>query len=161
MTVDECKDIPLKSSYVVGFMFRKGRGNVALIRKNRPEWQAGKLNGIGGHIEADETPTEAMCREFWEETGANSCAEHWEKVCTMYRSGEQGFLCHVFRCFCDTDLSELKSMTDEKVEVWPVHSLYGALSNVGWLLRMCLDVNPGDFANYKVVGVIGTTKKQG
>lgn len=34
--------------YVVGFQFAR-RGNlVTLIRKNHPEWQAGKLNGVGG-----------------------------------------------------------------------------------------------------------------
>jgi hypothetical protein len=37
--------------YVVGFAFDTD-GRVALIRKNRPEWQAGRLNGIGGHVEA-------------------------------------------------------------------------------------------------------------
>ena len=41
------------TEYVVGFAFDKKRENVALIQKNRPPWQKGKLNGIGGHIEAE------------------------------------------------------------------------------------------------------------
>ena len=36
------------TKYVVGFMFSPDKQFVALIRKNRPEWQAGKLNGIAG-----------------------------------------------------------------------------------------------------------------
>ena len=36
---------------VVGFAFTEDRRSVILIRKNRPEWQAGRLNGVGGHIE--------------------------------------------------------------------------------------------------------------
>ena len=43
--------------------------SVLLIRKARPDWQAGKLNGIGGKVEGAETITEATVREFREETG--------------------------------------------------------------------------------------------
>lgn len=52
---------------VVGFVFR-GK-EVVLILKNRPDWQAGRLNGVGGRVEAGESPKEAMVREFKEETG--------------------------------------------------------------------------------------------
>lgn len=54
--------------YVLGFMFDHEEKHVLLIWKNRPKWQAGKLNGIGGKIEAGETPLQAMEREFTEET---------------------------------------------------------------------------------------------
>ena len=47
-------------------------GEVLLIEKTRPNWQKGKLNGIGGHIEPGETPQQAAKREFDEETG-----NHW------------------------------------------------------------------------------------
>jgi hypothetical protein len=33
---------------VAGFLFRNNDTEVALIRKNKPDWQKGKLNGIGG-----------------------------------------------------------------------------------------------------------------
>lgn len=55
--------------YVLGFMFNEDESKVLLIMKNRPAWQAGKLNGVGGKIEAGETPIQAMEREFAEETG--------------------------------------------------------------------------------------------
>lgn len=55
--------------YVLGFMFNEAESKVILIFKNRPAWQAGKLNGIGGKIEEGETPIQAMNREFAEETG--------------------------------------------------------------------------------------------
>jgi 8-oxo-dGTP diphosphatase len=68
--------------YVVGFAFDTD-GRVALIRKNRPEWQAGRLNGIGGHVEAtDRTPWGAMCREWCEETGQPTPA-NWRKFVVM------------------------------------------------------------------------------
>ena len=40
-----------------------------VIKKERPVWQAGLLNAIGGHVEKGEYPVEAMQREFLEETG--------------------------------------------------------------------------------------------
>lgn len=55
--------------YVAGFM-KDEDGYVALVRKNKPAWQAGKLNGIGGGVEPnEETPLFAMRREWNEETG--------------------------------------------------------------------------------------------
>jgi len=55
--------------YVLGFVFSPDLAKVYLIRKNRPEWQAGLLNGIGGKIELGETEKEAMEREALEESG--------------------------------------------------------------------------------------------
>lgn len=58
-----------RTEYVVGFCFNGPKNRVVLIRKARPAWQAGLLNGVGGHIEPGESPDEAMRREFYEETG--------------------------------------------------------------------------------------------
>jgi len=55
--------------YVVGFLFSTDYHHVVMIRKAKPDWQAGKLNGVGGKIEPGETPLEAMIREGMEEMG--------------------------------------------------------------------------------------------
>lgn len=52
---------------VVGFLFHGPK--VLLVRKHNPDWQAGLLNGVGGVIEENETPPQAVEREFREETG--------------------------------------------------------------------------------------------
>lgn len=53
---------------VAGFLFDNTLRYVALILKEKPPWQAGRMNGIGGKVEPGETPSAAMSREFLEET---------------------------------------------------------------------------------------------
>ncbi len=43
--------------------------DVLLVLKDRPPWQAGMLNLVGGKIEKGETPEEAALRELKEESG--------------------------------------------------------------------------------------------
>lgn len=83
-----------QTDYVLGFMFSEGLDAVALIRKSKPAWQKGYLNGIGGKIEAGETPRAAMVREFAEETGWKTKPGHWIQFLVM--RGEE-FAVH---CFC-------------------------------------------------------------
>ncbi len=45
--------------WVVGFLFNT-KGEIALISKTHPEWQAGKLNGVGGAVEGEETQLERI-----------------------------------------------------------------------------------------------------
>jgi 8-oxo-dGTP diphosphatase len=60
--------------YCLGFLVIEdydGSANVLLIKKNQDcklEYLRNKLNGLGGSIEENETPLEAMIREFSEET---------------------------------------------------------------------------------------------
>jgi len=80
--------------FVLAFVFGLGveaDAHVMLIKKNRPEWQNGKLNGIGGHIEEGETPSDAMEREWAEETMLPQPSE-WRKVCVMEGSGWRVFI---------------------------------------------------------------------
>jgi 8-oxo-dGTP pyrophosphatase MutT (NUDIX family) len=55
--------------YVCGFLFNDSGSHVVMIRKDRPTWQAGKINGIGGKVEPAELLAEAMLREGREEAG--------------------------------------------------------------------------------------------
>lgn len=64
--------------YVLGFYFVDDK--VALIRKTKPSWIAGKLNGLGGKILPGEMPIAAMVREFREESGIITFATHWKPL---------------------------------------------------------------------------------
>jgi 8-oxo-dGTP diphosphatase len=124
--------------YVCGFMFDNDRSVVALIKKKRPAWQAGKRNGIGGHIEAGETPLAAMRREFFEETGVAYL--DWEQFTTLRGDG---FEVVFFRAFTNHVFS-VQSMTDEQVSLVPPRHLLLVIPNLRWLIPMALhecDVN--------------------
>src|SRR5690242_8153539 len=102
----------MNQEYVVGFAL-DNFGRVALIRKNRPDWQKGSLNGIGGHIEQGETAYAAMVREFQEETGVE--IRDWSKFVVMDFPGAR---IHFYRVWVeDLHLLGLKTMTDEEVEI--------------------------------------------
>lgn len=82
-------------SYCVGWLFTlnaetKARG-VVLVRKTHPEWQRGRLNGIGGKLLPGEFPYDAMLREGGEELGAllpDSANLPWAAVgCTRFHNG--------------------------------------------------------------------------
>lgn len=102
-------------NYVLGFLFT--HSGVVLIQKNTPEWQRGKLNGIGGSIEEGETPYAAMVREFAEETGLQQL--EWNKLGIMHGKGRAGpFIMHVFFA-TNKNLDNINYTTSEGlVTVW-------------------------------------------
>lgn len=65
------KRVGYEQEYVAGFLFDPTQEFVVLVRKNKPEWQKGLLNGVGGKIEVGESAHEAMQREFKEEATAD------------------------------------------------------------------------------------------
>ncbi len=121
-------------SMVLGFVFNGSGDDVLLIRKARPKWQAGYLNGIGGHIEPGESPVEAMARECLEETGL--VVGEWDPVITFTCKGGTVF---VFRAFCDA-IYDAVSKTDEPIYLSPVSALpKDALDNLFWMIPMVQD----------------------
>lgn len=121
--------------YVVGFAFDT-RARVALIQKNRPEWQAGRLNGIGGHVEPGERPGDAMVREFHEETGTR--LDGWQKFALMDFPGAR---IHFYRLrdLHPIRLDGLQTMTDETVCVIDHRALgeqAAIIPNLSWLVPL-------------------------
>src|SRR5690606_37644269 len=106
---------------------------VLLIRKNRPTWQAGKLNGIGGKIERGETPAEAMRREFREEAGLDRT--DWQECLTLTGPDWRG---HFFRAFGDIDSA--RAITDEQLEIHAVRPLPpDTIPYLHWMIPLLLD----------------------
>lgn len=122
---------------VVGFAFAWDRSLVLLIDKKRgPDVVRDKLNGIGGHIEGDESPPEAVSREFEEEAGLCIPPERWTHTATM---GGPGWEVSFFRTdLVGDEVRGWKSMTDEKVEYWPVvkQSYMRVAPHLEWLVPL-------------------------
>jgi 8-oxo-dGTP pyrophosphatase MutT (NUDIX family) len=107
--------------YVAGFLFTADLQQVVLIWKNKPQWQAGKVNAVGGKVEGDESPTVAQMREFEEETGV--LFEDWRVFLKMQlpESKENDI---VYFAVGASDLAKrVGSPTDEKVCLIEVDSI--------------------------------------
>ena len=95
------------------------------------------VNGVGGHIEAGETPAAAMTREFWEEAGERNI--DWRQFLFITGTGYE------LSCFTAKanrqNLNNIHSATDEIIGWYPVESLpQNILPNLKWIVPM---------ANYK------------
>ena len=123
--------------YVAGFLFCPSEHSVVLVRKNRPAYQAGKLNGVGGKIERGETPEQAMIREFQEETGMY--VGSWREEVILSGSG---FQVHFFSAHSPI-IDEVRTMTDETIEVHNVDdvllSRVQTMANLPSLISLCRD----------------------
>jgi 8-oxo-dGTP diphosphatase len=104
--------------YVLGFVFSPYFKDVLLIRKQRPAWQKGLFNGIGGHMKEGETECEAMTREFYEETGLLIYPRCWIKFGTMKGSK---WLVHCFTT--KATILFAKTKNDEEVIVVPLSKI--------------------------------------
>jgi 8-oxo-dGTP diphosphatase len=125
---------------VVGFAFDKYRANVLLIRKLKPAWQAGRLNGVGGKVEPGESDAEAMVREFHEETGWVTSPVEWRQIAEVV-SGDAEIV--FFRRRVDLGVREFRAAFSTSPEAeqlvvihWADAEAAGALPNLSWLLPL-------------------------
>jgi 8-oxo-dGTP diphosphatase len=130
------KAIIEKQKYVVGFMFTNDCNNVILIRKKKPAWQIGKLNGVGGKIEINETPLNAMVREYKEEAGITF--DKWNNFLTIeyktcivyfYKGFSDG-------CFYQSETKESEVIEKIKINHWPFDEV---IPNLNWIISLALD----------------------
>lgn len=125
----------MKQHYCLGFALNNY--HVLLIRKIKPEWQNGRLNGVGGKVKDNETAQSAMTREFQEETGIYAPQTEWEPISILEAPT---YVVHVFARF--GDFQEYQSTTDETLEEHSIIELPSScLDNLHWLIPMCLDLS--------------------
>lgn len=130
--------------YVCGFCFDPNGEQIVLIKKNRPEWQSGLLNGVGGKIEENELIHEAMEREFYEETGV--VMKNWKLFCKYEGKDYTVYFHSIF----SEEYDKVESKTDEEVDVYKVSELNWdmkdidrlrnrTIDNLKWLIPLALD----------------------
>lgn len=118
------------TDYVAGFLINPQLNTVALVRKNKPEWQRGKLNGVGGKVEPGESPLCAMRREFMEEAGLE--LDTWQHFATV--QGEWGAV-WFYRAL---STATPRTMEAEPIEVHFLDYVpYGeCIPNLSWLIPL-------------------------
>lgn len=127
-------------------MFSGERSRVALIKKLKPAWQKGKLNGIGGKLRHNEAPLDAMVREFREETGADSFLWQWRRFLDLSGVTMDGASFHV-ACFASymDNIDLLRSTTKEEITIVDVAKIdvagknYVMIDNLPWIIGLALD----------------------
>jgi 8-oxo-dGTP diphosphatase len=82
------------AKFVLGFPIYQAENSVRVLlhEKTKPQEHAGLYNGFGGKIEpvgddAEESPTDAMVREFKEETGVETLSRQWRHFATIDKTG--------------------------------------------------------------------------
>lgn len=112
--------------YVLGIAISEDGNDIVLIKKNRPEWQKGNYNGIGGKLEMlDSSLNDAMTREFEEETGVKTPFSEWQHFATMiFKSDIMGGEAYVY-CFKlkSNEIYQCKTITDEIVEIFKIDEI--------------------------------------
>jgi len=127
---------------VLGFAFDDAEKEVVLIQKQRPEWQKGYLNGIGGKVEKDEQPYDAMVREFKEETGIT--CNNWQFCGRFSCDGGLVYLYKKHFSIAELDYIDGRISADgETINKRRVDNLRQAgprpLDNLHWIIPLLLD----------------------
>lgn len=133
----------MNKKYVLGFAFDYKREHVVLIHKEKPEWQSGKLNGVGGKVEKEDSCIhDSMVREFFEETGVITRNDDWTHYATMSFDNDVmggGAEIYVFR-MRNNEIKACSTYEQEVVEIIPLSEVYSRplMQNLHILIPLAL-----------------------
>lgn len=133
--------------YCVGFAFWRNKV-LLLLKKKGPSYVVGKLNGVGGKIDGNETVFRAMAREFLEETGVETYDYDWEFFATMSGESDDGknFELNCFYIYL-SDLIDYENVKNpepsgEELQWVDIDKLNEStiVENLKWLVPLALDI---------------------
>lgn len=123
--------------YSLGFVFTSSFKKILLIHKEKPDWQKGKINGIGGKIEKNETALSCIVRELKEETGLTTKKGEWVYVANL---SSDYFFTEVFACVYLGNIRDAKSLEQEQIEWFKTNHLpANIMDNLSWLIPLSID----------------------
>lgn len=103
--------------YVLCLIQAKDTGRIIFVRKNRPEWQKGRVNLIGGKVEINESIEKAAIREIYEEVGIkfDLCNKRLGKIVDIDEYNAP-YEVHCFKFYTEKELVLTPSSIDEDEE---------------------------------------------
>ncbi len=125
-----------KPAFVLALLYSVDHRQVVLMRRTRPVWQAGRVNGLGGRLMPGETAATAARREVREECGVD--VAEWREV-LVWEDAE--YVMHVMRGESE-QAREARTMEDQEVFLADVHALpHNVIDNLRWLVPLALDAD--------------------
>lgn len=140
--------------YTVGLVFDATLEHVLLLHKQKPTWQIGKLNGLGGKVEPDETPIECVARECLEETCLTIPPADWTQFATVINPtsmGDHTAQIDFFATRYSGQMSDAKQGDYEAVEWFPIGNLpENCLQNLFFITPMARESLRGHVATITI-----------
>ena len=134
-----------KQEFVLGFIFNKDLTKILLIKKNRgPKGlnsMKNRINGIGGHMEKNESFYDSIQRECLEETGLD--IEDWIYFCSLDTK-----IGKIYCFYIVTDeVYNYKQIEDEKLKIYDLsdftilnsYKSFDRMYNLDYLIPMALN----------------------
>lgn len=122
--------------YVLALLFTPDRRRVVLMRKTRPEWQAGRVNAPGGKLQPGESAAAAASREVLEEAGVLVPEHDWRET-LVWR--DPVYRMHVLAA-SHPAADRARSAEDQEVFLAAVRDLpEECIENLRWLIPLALD----------------------
>ena len=138
-----------ENKFTLGFIFDTSLQNVLLIHKERPTWQKGKVNGIGGKYEKEEDSVCCISREVQEETTLTIAPDKWTHVGVIKQGiGDVDVLTTMY----SGDAKDAKSTDEEIVRWYGLNQLpENIVNNLEWLILLARDkLKNDDFRDFVV-----------
>ena len=114
----------------LGFIFDSSLREVLLIKKNRPEWQKGFHNGVGGHADTLEARLEkweeCFVREAKEETNLLLDADRLVKIGRIRGENEKNpfiVVMFAYRLKSTQERNVIDTITDEELVWVPIEDI--------------------------------------
>lgn len=86
----------MAKNYCVCILLNKDLTKTLLIEKAQGKLFAGMFNGLGGKLEAGETPKQACIREIWEESSEKITLTNPHHLATIHFPHEEPITLHAF-----------------------------------------------------------------
>lgn len=122
--------------YTLGFLQRDDGHWLGVLKTKGPPVNVGKWNGIGGKIEPDETPGQAMAREGLEEIGAHFSWRYCGTFGTVWPL-DTAWNTHAYRAvYVDEPINPTNDIGERLEWKPPIFCREIMAYNLGWLLPL-------------------------